>query len=638
MSSDGFVPMQDRVFTDTQETAEKQSVSMSTISVDSEPRIPPDSAGSSVSSRLQEEYEELLKYAVIVPSYPHLSSLSLNRTTASGYQAPMSHPLQAQGAGDLGPVPPATVGSHASPQLTRLPAGGQSVGPTVGVGPVHQRASPASVDVIDTSQPSDHDTTVDHEDEPVASRKRAPVSADLFVGGDQRRPTGSQLQHTGQLPQSTWAPRVTEQVLLDEDNDDDDSEAVGGSTYSYTATIDQDVSRMENLLDQWTSELKHNIMGEFSQSKIRLIEHHRQQMLLERQRHAGEGTRMQNDMDALRELLATYEQSIQRKDQVISNLTTGLQHHRNRMEMQRSFTEWKIKHNDARREAFASNLARRHYQRTLQQKVWAAWHSVIEARWRQRVEKACQAKAQEVCMALTNDYETKLSSLNEALEAARFEVHRLHEERDRYEETMKKAFMRGVCALNLEAMTMFHEPAETRGVPGQGGTEDSHGRDGETGYHDMVDDNDEFHGYHPVTVQQEYVYSTEPTGAPAPRVVNATVRAASVQPTSAQSRPSDAQKSRPYGRGAKVISAKVTARPDAKRSVSVPISGQTLVPPMTSVVVERHQPVTKQTIGHATAAKYPQSNAIAPAVVQRKIAGQQTGFPSMNVQTVKVVE
>ena len=24
-----------------------------------------------------------------------------------------------------------------------------------------------------------------------------------------------------------------------------------------------------------------------------------------------------------------------------------------------------------------------------------------------------------------------------------------------YEETMKKAFMRGVCALNLEAMTMF---------------------------------------------------------------------------------------------------------------------------------------------------------------------------------------
>ncbi len=47
--------------------------------------------------------------------------------------------------------------------------------------------------------------------------------------------------------------------------------------------------------------------------------------------------------------------------------------------------------------------------------------------------------------------------LNEALESSRAEVTRLHAEREHYEETMKKAFMRGVCALNLEAMHMFHE-------------------------------------------------------------------------------------------------------------------------------------------------------------------------------------
>ena len=50
--------------------------------------------------------------------------------------------------------------------------------------------------------------------------------------------------------------------------------------------------------------------------------------------------------------------------------------------------------------------------------------------------------------------------LNEGLESSRTEVARLHQERDRYEETMKKAFMRGVCALNLEAMGMFHEQEE----------------------------------------------------------------------------------------------------------------------------------------------------------------------------------
>lgn len=43
---------------------------------------------------------------------------------------------------------------------------------------------------------------------------------------------------------------------------------------------------------------------------------------------------------------------------------------------------------------------------------------------------------------------------------ARTEIAHLHAERERYEETMKKAFMRGVCALNLEAMSMFREGEE----------------------------------------------------------------------------------------------------------------------------------------------------------------------------------
>ncbi len=63
-------------------------------------------------------------------------------------------------------------------------------------------------------------------------------------------------------------------------------------------------------------------------------------------------------------------------------------------------------------QAFASNLACKHYNRSIQQKCWDAWHSIVEARWRSRVERACQAKAQEVCMALTNDYEVKIASVS----------------------------------------------------------------------------------------------------------------------------------------------------------------------------------------------------------------------------------
>jgi len=39
------------------------------------------------------------------------------------------------------------------------------------------------------------------------------------------------------------------------DNVDDASDTV-----TYTAAVDHDISRMENLLDQWTAELKKNVM------------------------------------------------------------------------------------------------------------------------------------------------------------------------------------------------------------------------------------------------------------------------------------------------------------------------------------------------------------------------------------------
>lgn len=43
----------------------------------------------------------------------------------------------------------------------------------------------------------------------------------------------------------------------------------------------------------------------------------------------------------------------------------------------------------------------------------------------------------------------------EAIEKAQVEMQRLRVERERYEESMKKAFMRGVCALNIEALGIF---------------------------------------------------------------------------------------------------------------------------------------------------------------------------------------
>jgi len=58
MSSDGFVSLQDRIFLDSLEL--KQPAMSSVSGNSSEPKVPPDSPGSSVSSRLQVVKSEII--------------------------------------------------------------------------------------------------------------------------------------------------------------------------------------------------------------------------------------------------------------------------------------------------------------------------------------------------------------------------------------------------------------------------------------------------------------------------------------------------------------------------------------------------------------------------------------------------
>lgn len=37
------------------------------------------------------------------------------------------------------------------------------------------------------------------------------------------------------------------------------------------------------------------------------------------------------------------------------------------------------------------------------------WHSTVQKKWKDVVERACQARAEEVCVQISNDYENKVA-------------------------------------------------------------------------------------------------------------------------------------------------------------------------------------------------------------------------------------
>lgn len=57
-------------------------------------------------------------------------------------------------------------------------------------------------------------------------------------------------------------------------------------------------------------------------------------------------------------------------------------------------------------------MADQHYLYKLKRKTFHALRYTIESKWRSRVEKACMAKAQEVCLDLTTKYEGQISEVS----------------------------------------------------------------------------------------------------------------------------------------------------------------------------------------------------------------------------------
>jgi len=77
------------------------------------------------------------------------------------------------------------------------------------------------------------------------------------------------------------------------------------------------------------------------------------------------------------------------------------------------------------------------------------------------------------CEFIIKNVSPPLCQMQHSLDSSQQEVAQLKTERDLYEENMKKAFMRGVCALNLEAMSMFRQqdpphPHHTNGYHSDG--------------------------------------------------------------------------------------------------------------------------------------------------------------------------
>ncbi|XP_040435762.1 centrosomal protein POC5 isoform X1 [Falco naumanni] len=523
------------------------------------PVLPKDSVGgSSVSSDLQDEYGDLLRYAVVTPKFEQCVS-------------------------------------KWSESASELRAGG--------------RFSGVTDDAI-------------HCKTPVKELSEANMDRLSTVISEEASPQ-----------ESTCGPREINEIIVTELN-----------------LPDEKVTEIENILDHWSGSLKTNVLTELRKWKLSVIEHHKLQMRQEKEKHAAHVRQLSSEMENMKELLRTYEISIGRKDEVINNLTQALERQKERIELMRRFSVWRIQHVKTKQEEYSNRIADRQFRTGLMKKVWAAWRTLSEEKWKEKVAKACQLRAEDVCVQLTNDYEAKIAELTATLEQTKAEVLRLHSEREQYEDTMKKAFMRGVCALNLEAMTMF-QGKDSRTEPDVGCRRNDNstivaGRLPPSQYDPpspppppattlQLEDMFSSHLGHASTYQTRL-------DSDSPVIVTSTTTASGV--VSTQKLPMAKVITSAQQKAGRTITARITGRADMgqKPRICGSLAVMGVVPPVSSVIVEKHHPVTQQTVSQATAAKYPRTVLHSSGSTTVRPAGQAgrtlQGQTDTSVQSIKVVD
>ncbi|XP_072462479.1 centrosomal protein POC5 isoform X2 [Notamacropus eugenii] len=455
----------------------------------------------SISSDLQTEYEELLRYAVVTPKSDAITSKQ-------------SYPKSLGGTGD-----------RILSAVTEEPL-------TSGKDPTGREHRNESERILEINSPSTSKTEVLT---PLSPPKRITHPVMDFFSTNHLNDSSSG---------GTCSSR--EKEFYDR-------------FFNESCVTDDNLRKIENIIDLWSSGLKTNVLTELSKWKLNFIDWHRAEMKKEKDKHAAQIRRMQTQVDDLSELQKTYETSAGRKDEVIATLTEATNKQKERTDLLKTFFRWRIEHLRARQEIYEAKLADQHYHTTLKKKIWKAWRSTLKSQWKDAFEKACQSRAEEICVQISRDYEAQVAALNATLEAARTEIQKLQCEKEEFEESMKKAFMRGVCALNLEAMSIFQGRSDS-------GTDSTSKKD-DFGPGSGKDASVHFD---PSLVSAPAAPAEEMFG---PKVV-----------TSAQQK------------AGRTITARIAGRSDLPIKTSRNCSNLSVMgvlPPMSSVVIEKHHPVTQ---------------------------------------------
>eukprot|EP00798_Chlamydomonas_sp_ICE-L_P011638 gene11638-34347_t len=243
--------------------------------------------------------------------------------------------------------------------------------------------------------------------------------------------------------------------------------AMGGM--SVQQIMDVDIDNLVCLIDKHHCQTKKAVLEHYMETKRSMISAHEHSVEEEHKQCQQKLATKQGEIELL---VGDVAQSKQRSEELVaylSRMSCAYDYSKHRFRtlslLRQSFTSW-------RRHAMIGARSKRRMQRAedwyskehLQRHVLRAWFRVAMQQHRLTLNTRYQQDVDEAAKGIDTQYRDQIMELKLQLQSAQERLTRETAAREKLEEDMKQAFMRGVCALNIEAMSIMKRGAPPGGA------------------------------------------------------------------------------------------------------------------------------------------------------------------------------
>ncbi|KAI8848038.1 hypothetical protein BC829DRAFT_490307 [Chytridium lagenaria] len=208
-------------------------------------------------------------------------------------------------------------------------------------------------------------------------------------------------------------------------------------------------------MDKWTVLMRKAIMAEFTDAQASMARKQDKAIEMVGRRYVETVASLTSQLRDAQELASLYRNKFEARNVAMDHAAAVIARQQSRSTCAVLFSRWRSKLEEERRYRLAVKFADMKAKSFLLRRIVLGWQKTAGATWRRATEKRIRMEAEKAISQLSVEYESRMTEMSSLLSATQSKLHDSEIDRSRAQEDMKRALMRGVCALNMEAMSVF---------------------------------------------------------------------------------------------------------------------------------------------------------------------------------------